>query len=215
MVETIFLPTDDLSTEHPQASEVLKALNVPAVRAVKRSPRYPAGLCYWNVEDCVMRYGGSRVDGWMLEWIPNVYIQAMHHAVWLKPDGQHFDVTTPQRPRPDDRMATTFAEDCRHLIDLHFPVVISNHFVDLVHDPDVREAHKAYLENQEHLRNFWSMIKASGRYYWSPQGGLKEPPQYDRLHPDILKNNSYKLRKSFSRLHRQNRRIINRYFSNC
>jgi SEC-C motif len=43
--------------------------------------------CYANVEEQVRRRGGSIIYGWIIWLIPNVMIEAEHHAVWCSPNG--------------------------------------------------------------------------------------------------------------------------------
>lgn len=61
---------------------------------VKRSPQpKPIGFCYWNVSAMVESHGGGMVLGWIIHWLPDVYVEAMHHAIWQSADGSLLDIT--------------------------------------------------------------------------------------------------------------------------
>lgn len=64
-------------------------MRIPVTRRLK------SGLCYQNVRTVVATDAGAVQTGWMLHQIPGQYLEAMHHAVWCRPDGSLEDVTEP------------------------------------------------------------------------------------------------------------------------
>ncbi|MFM2827872.1 hypothetical protein AB8Z62_09790 [Klebsiella pneumoniae subsp. pneumoniae] len=54
------LPLDDFPVDHHRADEVLKFLNAQSFFEVIRKPTFPAGRCYWNVEDCISKEGANK-----------------------------------------------------------------------------------------------------------------------------------------------------------
>ncbi|NNG59795.1 zinc chelation protein SecC [Sphingomonas paucimobilis] len=63
--------------------------------------------CFSNVQTAVAEDGGSAVHGWMLWELPGAFIEAEHHALWLKPDGSLVDIT----PKADGEQVILFVED--------------------------------------------------------------------------------------------------------
>lgn len=63
--------------------------------------------CFGNVRRAADQHGGEIVFGWTIwEW-PGVYIEAEHHAVWRKPDGELADIT----PAQDGEETRVFVAD--------------------------------------------------------------------------------------------------------
>lgn len=86
------------------------AVSVPVVP----SPEARQRECFYNVRDACEAFGGDIVFGWAI-WIwPLVNIEAIHHAVWRRPDGEVVDVTPPELKGP----AITFVEDASTAFDL-------------------------------------------------------------------------------------------------
>jgi len=56
--------------------------------------------CYGNVASLVSRAGGEAVHGWAIWTIPQILIEAEHHAVWRSPSGTLID-PTPHDPPSD------------------------------------------------------------------------------------------------------------------
>ncbi|ANJ99046.1 hypothetical protein [Serratia plymuthica] len=78
---------------------------------------YPLGLCYWNAHDYVKNHGGEVVYGWIFNVWPDLYIDAMHHAVVRDVDGNLIDITPPL-PGYDCPEKSVFLEDGSIDIDL-------------------------------------------------------------------------------------------------
>lgn len=49
--------------------------------------------CTANAERIARLYGGTTVEGWLISEWPGVYINAMDHDVWRRPDGMLVDPT--------------------------------------------------------------------------------------------------------------------------
>jgi len=73
----------------------------PSVRPryIRISPeRYCVALeCYQNVANKVRREGGKEQQGRTIWQVPNLTLEAEHHAIWISPGGESVDVT----PQPD------------------------------------------------------------------------------------------------------------------
>lgn len=74
--------------------------NFPLSRAliVPRVHDGQAGTCFANVRSFVALSGGEGITGFLILKIPGHLIEAMHHAIWRKPDGTLADVTSPAYP---------------------------------------------------------------------------------------------------------------------
>lgn len=99
-------------------------------------PRGPIGHCYWNVRETVAQMGGRAVYGWLILTWPKLYVQAMHHGVWQRPDGQLVDVT--QKYPTDQRRYSVFARDEAIEPDLDRPIFIDNKYYVLRQCKEVR-----------------------------------------------------------------------------
>ena len=66
-----------------------------APRRVRVTPAIGAKVdhCYVNVEQAVERAGGVGIYGWKILEFPRLFLQAIHHAVWLSKDVRLVDVT--------------------------------------------------------------------------------------------------------------------------
>jgi len=143
----VILPTFDYPPQHPSFAKVMELLGKDRCHMVPRVPRYPGGTCYSATSHFASQNGGGPVYGWMIEWVPNVYIRMMHHAVWRAPDGRLFDITHAQnRPSPPSSL-TTFVVDEREKPDVNNVARIDNRHLMLVTDPDVDGALESYLKN--------------------------------------------------------------------
>lgn len=63
--------------------------------------------CYGNVEDYVKKNGGKIEYGWIIWEIPNTYIEAEFHAVWVNNKGEYIDIT----PKEDGEKRILFLKD--------------------------------------------------------------------------------------------------------
>lgn len=66
--------------------------------------------CFNNVRRQIQCAGGGIQFGWALWLIPQIMIEAEHHAVWQSPDGKLIDVS----PYPRPLRKTLFVPDARY-----------------------------------------------------------------------------------------------------
>jgi len=112
----VALPAD---SPHRKAIERLLGM---ASHEVRCGALLPYGNCYWNIDGLVRAHGGSMALGWLLLWWPGRMVEAMHHAVWRKPDGELFDPSGGE----DGAQRVLFCEDSSVAVDLTIPVYIPN-----------------------------------------------------------------------------------------
>ncbi|WP_446719506.1 SEC-C domain-containing protein [Inquilinus sp. OTU3971] len=103
------------------------------LQKIARPGGYSSGSCYWNVEKHVNQHGGSKVNGWLLNWWPRLYTEAMHHAVWKSPSGELIDVTNDPYGS-NEHGHSTFSEDESIPINLEFWPCIPSDWCYLQHD---------------------------------------------------------------------------------
>ncbi|HEJ7869738.1 TPA: hypothetical protein SMI01_004248 [Serratia marcescens] len=90
----------------------------------------PQGLCYWNAEAYVRKYGGSVVYGWVFSVWPKSHIEAMHHAIYKDTNGELFDVS-PHLAGYDQPLQSTFLEDDSIAIDIQRIPKVPNRYYKL------------------------------------------------------------------------------------
>jgi hypothetical protein len=56
--------------------------------------------CYENVAQQVRAAGGSSVLGWQISAVPQIFLEAQHHAIWQSPAGAWRDVTPEEFAQP-------------------------------------------------------------------------------------------------------------------
>lgn len=200
-VATVYLPTEDFPLSHPSMPSVLNMLGKSDMLLVKREPEYPAGGCYNNVSAHCSRNGGRPVYGWMIELVPRVYIEAMHHAVWQRPDGELLDITHAQNRQSSRLARTSFIPDQRYKPDTSGAAFFDNRYVDLVDDPDVASAHAAYFINNKALRESKDLRQAHA-------AGKIDIFRYN----SALKRLDATLKDSFKAMHEHRLAIKKRYF---
>ncbi|ACK82471.1 hypothetical protein [Methylorubrum extorquens] len=207
MVDLVFLPMQDLPLDDERMPDVLAELRAQSVHAVRRQPEGAGRGCYYTVQARVNHAGGESVNGWMIETVPGVYIQMMHHCIWKTPEGRLIDLTPAQLDNDTRESVTTFVPDGSIVPDTTWPPLIANRHIVLVKDADVRRAIAAYQENNGHMKWFWAELQKDGRYSLNSVGGVSGPP-----YPPHIAANDRRLKKSQGELHRMNRRILRRYF---
>lgn len=76
---------------------------------VNVSPQAGAQIdqCFWNVRDTVRKLGGKKIFGWCIWEYADLFWEAEHHSVWLKPSGGLIDVT----PKKDNEPRILFLPD--------------------------------------------------------------------------------------------------------
>jgi len=196
----------DLPASSPLAKKMLEKLNLKELIEVPRQPQGPAGVCYWLVQAYIEQQGGSMALGWLVNVVPGVYVNAMHHAVWRMPDGRLVDVTASEYGPPAPG-TTTFAPDDSISVDLRFPVLVESQHVVLVEDPVVEEALAQYRVNNRIHREADAAMRDSGLYTWAPGSNYAGPPL-----PDALRQKFEALSPSYERMHELRALIRSRYF---
>ena len=114
--------------------------------------------CYFNVLNQVERKGGELVFGWAIwEW-PRVFIEAEHHAVWLK-DGELIDVT----PHECDVRRVLFLPDPTATYDFEGGTRRNNYRRPISHWPVVRQ----WLEANERIFYMQEERSVGREYHFS------------------------------------------------
>ena len=199
------LPIQDFPLHHHAGHELLGALRCTSMSSVARRGGMPHGFCYWNVRRRCERFGGMLQLGWMITWLPGIYIQAMHHGVWRQKDGSVIDPTCPP-PSMVGEGHSTFVHDDRHQVDLSFPVLIANRHVLLVNDEVVRHWSDENRRKSRASQRLCVELKRSGRYSWSPEFGMAGPPLGISQQRQVEK-----IRRSNTELLRLNRELADRH----
>lgn len=122
----------------PRRQDVEEQMGVGPFQQVQRLPNRPVGMCYWNVDAISRIAGGEMVLGWQIHWWPEIFVVAIHHAIWKRRDSFLVDVTEGS-PGDEKGKVTTFAPDNSIQIDLARPSFIPNRFVVLREVPGVQE----------------------------------------------------------------------------
>ncbi|MGI4813920.1 MAG: hypothetical protein ACRYG5_02405 [Janthinobacterium lividum] len=128
---TPVLRFEPIPPKHPAAIELGRLTGAQSAPvSVQYRPLAQIGMCYWNVESHIRESGGQMVLGWLLSWWPDLYAQAMHHAVWQQPGGELVDIS-----RGYSRYAgfatTTFVEDASQPVDLSVGIMPESLFLAL------------------------------------------------------------------------------------
>lgn len=50
-------------------------------------------FCYENVYRQVKLYGGELLPGWRIQLCPNLWVEAVHHAIWISDSSERVDIT--------------------------------------------------------------------------------------------------------------------------
>ena len=82
------------TTETKLLNDIEEWMGLGPVQSVTVVPFGPSGLCYWNCDRYVEKYGGRTVYGWQLLGIPKLFLVMVHHAVVETVTGQLIDPTT-------------------------------------------------------------------------------------------------------------------------
>jgi hypothetical protein len=210
MTHPVLLPVVDLPLDHPAVGSLLAKLPVRGTPfAVSRDPSVNAGACYYAVEAAVRTSGGRRRDGWMLEVVPGVYCQAMHHAVWERPDGGLVDLTSPRIARTGD---TTFVGDQVTKVDIRFPPLIEIRHHVLVDDPDVEQALSAYRRNNRAQKKMAVTLRAAGYRFDPIAGWLPRSSSLTNVEASMRRGEA-ESDATYAEVQRLNAVIMKRYFT--
>ncbi|CAI1583906.1 Uncharacterised protein [Serratia marcescens] len=176
MSQPVILPFDDFPIDNPLINDMKSLLKSEFAFKVKRVPVGPAGMCYWNAEDNATHHQGVVAMGWMIEWVPGLFIQAMDHAIFVTKDGGMADVTSVQIPRKIDTGFTTFIPNLERKFPTGFEITPHNVFLPLCDDPLVEESIKLYHENHEAHNKRVLALMASGAFTFN-RGQLAGNPR--------------------------------------
>jgi len=67
------------------------------------------GDCFGNVERYIKNNGGSIQYGWIIWEVPNLFVEAEFHAVWVNREGEYIDIT----PKIDGEKEILFVPDSK------------------------------------------------------------------------------------------------------
>ncbi|CAI1758648.1 hypothetical protein [Serratia proteamaculans] len=176
MSQPVILPFDDFPIDNPLINDMKSLLKSEFAYRVKRVPTGPAGMCYWNAEDNATQHGGNVSMGWMIEWVPGLFIQAMDHAVFVTKDGDMTDVTAVQIPRKTDTGFTTFIPNQERKFPVGFELTPHNCFLPLCDDPLVEDSIKLYHDNFTAHNKRVMALMASGHFTFN-RGQLAGNPR--------------------------------------
>ena len=207
-MEPVILPVEDFPLDHPRMKDVLQLIGRPEAFSISRQPKAPGGACYWAAREIAGSVGGELAFGWMLEWVPGVYVSALHHGVVKMPDGSYYDVTAPQEARSGE--FTTFVPDDTFIPDLNYAVFEESRLLALVDDEDVEAAFAAYRESNSLDKWRRDLLKTVPGAVWSAysEWALTDPTVPD---PDLGDAPTRK-KESYRALHTARQKILDRYF---
>lgn len=214
-MQPVHLPMVDLPIDNPHLSDILKVLSCTSVLTIPRFPEGPAGGCYWNVDSMIKKHGGHLVLGWMIHWLPDLYVQATHHGVWKTPEGELVDITLDQfdAVKGDIKEGiTTFAPDNSLDIDLNWPVMHLNKHHVILQDPDVINSLYFYRINCQAIASLYQYLKLKRGHSWTLFEGLKMGP-IDEETRILLQNNNTLTDLSYELMHQNRKNIQRKFFS--
>ena len=143
-------PTSITKSIH-EFSQKINRLSEPVWVDVKPSNGAVEQQCYYNVRDAVSRDGGSVEFGWIIWELPDVYIEAEHHAVWCSEGVNLLDLT----PKSDNEEVILFLPDPKSRFFFNNPKWYDNHRLPISGAPEVA----TFLKSSERLSKF--MIRHS------------------------------------------------------
>lgn len=158
------LPQQTIPTDHPAKSHVLAQVGADDWLIVGRRGELDPRQCYQNVYRLVTQRGGEVVLGWMVDLVPGVYIELMHHAIWRTPGGELLDVTAPQDGERDKNGPIVFIPDDSVQINFDRPIPTNNKYVTLIKDPDLREYLRMYRVSIESWRRLGALPQGSDEF---------------------------------------------------
>jgi hypothetical protein len=101
----------------------------------------PNGRCYWNTELVSQRAGARQVFGWILNWWPEKYVDAIHHTVVQLDDGSLRDFTTPVRTQQGKILFVRTDQAVNYKAGNRIPMRI----IPLIDDPEVEQWKEARI----------------------------------------------------------------------
>lgn len=201
------LPIEDFPLNGPKQKDLLQKIKGAPLVQIERKPIYPHARCYWNVAHHVEWYGGKSIQGWQILWLPGLYIEAVHHAVWLSPEDQLIDLSIPGPDIQRQAGLTTFSAGTPIEIRMDRPPLIENKYVTLNDNPRVKAALAQYRINNrtasrladESIKNGWK---------WSVDQGWFN----NKISTQLMVDLNDQLGSSFRSLHKIRSELLRDFF---
>jgi len=128
--------------------------------------------CYGNVENHIKKNGGRIEYGWIIWEVPEIYLEAEFHAVWVNNEEEYIDIT----PKVDREKRILFLKDNKKkfegkLIDNIRKPLVDNEFTrDLI-----RQGKKNFeIKNKYYKESPGIKTRKIGRNELCPCGGGKK-----------------------------------------
>ena len=132
--------------------------------------------CFYNVDDVIKKYGGSKIYGWVIWKWPNILIEAEAHAIWKREDGKYIDVT----PHEKNINKILFVPD----MDMVYKgTIIRSKRMPLTNSPDT----KRLIQLNEIRENI--MLNSEGDTYELPKNLFLELMKLEKQFNTIARRN--------------------------
>lgn len=112
----------------------------PHFVTVQPEPWCDVNECFNNVENHIQSHGGSIQYGWIIWEIPNIFLDAEFHAVWVNPSGDYIDIT----PKLDNERIILFLPDSQR--------VYENKLIENIRKPLIDNEFTRRLIKEEQMR---------------------------------------------------------------
>jgi hypothetical protein len=112
----------------------------PLFVPVEPKPSCEINDCFNNVERQIKRNNGNKQHGWIIWEIPDIFLEAEFHAVWVDESGKYIDIT----PKLDSETVILFHPDSK--------AIFQNKLVDNIRNPLVDNEDTRRLVNSGKLR---------------------------------------------------------------
>jgi hypothetical protein len=172
---------DTFPLSHRSRGAAEREFGLGRFERVAYEPTGPLGHCYWNVNALVDKYGGEAIYGWQILHWPLLYVEAMHHAVWRRPDQVIVDVT--HKCDTDRRNFTVFIKDNTHRIDLCTPILIPNKYFALSSALEVQQLIMVARSQLDQKRALYALLIQNGATFVAGQG-ISLLPEHHMLFAD-------------------------------
>lgn len=93
MPSTVFPPYRTLPLAHPKRFAAERAFCTGSFRKIHWQPEGEIGACAATVARAMARGGGTPILGLQIHIWPELFIEALPHYVWRRPDGILWDLT--------------------------------------------------------------------------------------------------------------------------
>ena len=103
--------------------------------------------CFRSVKNYIAEHTGDMQHGWIIWELPNEFLEAEFHSVWISPSGEFIDVT----PKPDGETRILFVTDSTRVFEGR---LVENRKKPLIHDDSAQNMlwieHNRFLIKQKH-----------------------------------------------------------------